>query len=408
MGVCTQEFGGLSMWLVNVINILTGNFDEPGGYMFTTPAIDLKPHASKGHVNKWSSRVRGLPEVGSELPSSVMAEEILTPGEGQIKAMIINAGNPVLSTPNGLQLENAFKSLDFMVSIDIYLNETSKLANIILPSATGLENDLYDIVFHSLAVRNTAKYSKALFQKADGAKYDWQIFRALRKAYLKKSGKLGVSRRIKLMIEEAIPVEKMLDMALKQGPHKRQVNIKKLKDNPHGIDLGSLQSQMPAALYSQDKKINLFPDEIATDIPRLKERFDSFSIKKDEFLLIGRRQLRTCNSWLHNSPRLIKNNPCNLLLHPDDATKLKLNGSKSVKVSSKVGEVTLAYEITEEIMPGTVSLPHGWGHLGDIRMDVASTSPGVSINDLTDENFVDLLTGNAALNGVPVKIEAIS
>jgi len=408
MGVCTQEFGGLSMWLVNVINILTGNFDEHGGYMFTTPAIDLKPHASKGHVNKWSSRVRGLPEVGSELPSSVMAEEILTPGEGQIKAMIINAGNPVLSTPNGLQLENAFKSLDFMVSIDIYLNETSKLAHIILPSTTGLENDLYDIVFHSLAVRNTAKYSKALFQKADGAKYDWQIFRALRKAYLKKSGKLGISRRIKLMLEEAIPVEKMLDMALKRGPHKGRVNIKKLKDNPHGIDLGSLQSQMPAALYSQDKKINLFPYEITTDIPRLKDRFDSFSIQKDEFLLIGRRQLRTCNSWLHNSPRLIKNNPCNLLLHPDDATKLKLNGCKSVKVSSKVGEVTLAYETTEEIMLGTVSLPHGWGHLGDIRMDVASTSPGVSINDLTDENFVDLLTGNAALNGVPVKIEAIS
>jgi len=217
MGACTQEFGGLSMWLVSVINILTGNFDEPGGYMFTSPAIDLKPYSSRGHINRWSSRVRGLPEVGSELPSSVMAEEILTPGKGQIRAMVINAGNPVLSTPNGIQLEKAFKSLDFMVSIDIYINETSKLANIILPTATGLEVDLYDIIFHSLAVRNTSKYSKALFKPADGVKYDWQIFRTLRKTYLQKMGKLGLVKRIKLMIEHSVSVEKMLDIALKRG-----------------------------------------------------------------------------------------------------------------------------------------------------------------------------------------------
>ena len=277
MGVCTQEFGGMCMWLVNVLNILTGHFDEAGGYMFTTPAIDLKPQISKGHIAKWKSRVRGLPEVGGELPSSVMAEEILTPGEGQIKAMIISAGNPVLSTPNGVQLEKAFKSLDFMVSIDIYINETSKLADIILPPATGLETDLYDIIFHTLAVRNTSKYSEALFDKADGAKYDWEVFRALRVAYLKPLKKLTLSKRIKLGITHLLSPEKMLDILLKRGPYKNEVSIKKLKKHPHGIDLGALKSQMPESLYHKDKKINLFPEEIKEDLQRVKQKFRAFN-----------------------------------------------------------------------------------------------------------------------------------
>lgn len=407
MGACTQEFGGMSMWLVNVINILTGNFDEPGGYMFTTPAIDLKPHASRGHVNRYSSRVRNLPEVAGELPSSVITEEIMTEGEGKIRAMIINSGNPVLSTPNGVKLEEAFQSLDYMVSIDIYLNETSKLANIILPTATGLENDLYDLVFHGLAVRNTTKYSKALFKPEKGAKYDWEVYRALRKAYLKKVGKFGLKKRIKTFLEDQVSVEKMLDMALKRGPYKDQLTIDKLKKNPHGIDLGPLKSQMPDALYNNDKMINLFPTVISKDLERVKARLENFLAEKNEFLLIGRRQLRTCNSWLHNSPRLIKNNPCDLYIHPKDVEKLNLNGSGKVKVKSKVGEIIIEYKVTEEIMPGTISIPHGWGHTGEVKMNVATTNPGVSINDLTDENFVDELTGNAALNGVPVELEAV-
>ncbi|MEP2025096.1 MAG: molybdopterin-dependent oxidoreductase [Reichenbachiella sp.] len=405
MGVCTQEFGGMCMWLVNVINILTGHFDEPGGYMFTTPAIDLKPQISRGHVAKWKSRVRGLPEVGGELPSSVMAEEILTPGEGQIKAMVISAGNPVLSTPNGIQLEKAFESLDFMVSIDIYINETSKLANIILPTATGLETELYDIIFHTLAVRNTSKYSPALFSKSNGAKYDWEVFRALRVAYLKSMNKLSLAKRIKIGISHLFSPEKMLDILLKRGPYKNGLSIKKLKKNPHGIDLGALKSQMPESLYHKDKKIDLFPSEIKVDLHRVKQKLDSF--QPDDFLLIGRRQLRTCNSWLHNSQRLLKNNSCHLFLHPKDAEKLGLNGNSTVKVSSKVGQVVVPFETTEEIMQGVVSLPHGWGHKGNIKLDIASTSPGTNINELTDDNFVDQLTGNAAINGVPVSLEAM-
>ncbi|MEP3389601.1 MAG: molybdopterin-dependent oxidoreductase [Reichenbachiella sp.] len=402
MGVCTQEFGGMCMWLVNVLNILSGHFDEPGGYMFTSPAIDLKPQISKGHIGKWKSRVRGLPEVGGELPSSVMAEEILTPGKGQIKAMIISSGNPVLSTPNGAQLEKAFESLGFMVSIDIYINETSKLADIILPTATGLETDLYDIIFHTLAVRNTSKYSPALFDKAEGAKYDWEVFRALQMTYLKSMNKMSLSKRLKIGIAHLFSPEKMLNILLKRGPY--DLSIKKLKQQPHGIDLSALKSQMPDSLYLKDKKINLLPNEIKEDLKRVKKKLDTF--KPDDFLLIGRRQLRTCNSWLHNSQRLLKNNSCQLFLHPKDAKKLGLQEKNSIKVSSRVGQVVVPFETTEEIMQGVVSLPHGWGHKGKIKLDVASTSPGTNINELTDENFVDLLTGNAAVNGVAVKLEA--
>lgn len=402
MGVCTQEFGGMCMWLVNVLNILTRHFDELGGYMFTSPAIDLKPQISKGHIGKWKSRVRGLPEVGGELPSSVMAEEILTPGKGQIKAMIISSGNPVLSTPNGAQLEKAFESLDFMVSIDIYINETSKLADIILPTATGLETDLYDIIFHTLAVRNTSKYSPALFDKAEEAKYDWEVFRALKMTYLKSMNKMSLSKRLKIGIAHLFSPEKMLNILLRRGPY--DLSIKKLKQQPHGIDLGALKSQMPDSLYHKDKKINLLPNEIKEDLKRVKQKLDTF--KPDDFLLIGRRQLRTCNSWLHNSQRLLKNNSCQLFLHPKDAEKLGLQEKNSIKVSSRVGQVVVPFETTEEIMQGVVSLPHGWGHKGKIKLDVASTSPGTNINELTDENFVDLLTGNAAVNGVAVKLEA--
>lgn len=406
MGVCTQEFGGLSMWLVNVVNILTGNFDEPGGAMFTTPALDVKPFATKGHINKWSSRVRKLPEFANELPVSTLAEDILQEGDGQIKGMIINSGNPVLSTPNGAQLREAFKSLDFMVSIDIYINETSSLANIILPPATGLEVDHYDIVFHSLAVRNTAKYSEALYKPAKGMKYDWQIFKALKWSYLKKTGRYGLKSRLNALIDPWVTPRKLIAAGLKRGPYKN-LNLKRLKSEPHGVDLGELKSQLPKGLYTKNQKIHLFPSEIKNDLSRAKERLTTYIAAPGTLLLIGRRQLRTCNSWLHNSHRMLKNNSCTLYIHPKNADDIGLSESGVVKVKSKVGHVSLPFERTSEIMEGTVSIPHGWGHIGEIKMDVATTNPGVSINDLTDDQFIDQLTGNAALNGLQVRVEPI-
>lgn len=404
LGVCTQEFGGLCMWLVNVINILTGNFDEPGGAMFTTPAIDVKPHTSKGHINRWQSRVRKLPEFGNELPVATLAEDILTPGDGQIRGMIINAGNPVLSTPNGSQLKKAFESLGFMVSIDIYLNETSSLANIILPPATGLEVDHYDLVFHSLAIRNTAKFSPALFKPSKEAKYDWQIFRELTKRYLKKTDGYSLKKCLEMTVKNNISIKKSIEIGIKRGPQVKNIDIKALFKNPHGIDLGPLESQLPEALYTANSMINIFPNEMEKDLKRVSDRLKKSSKEPQGFLLIGRRQLRTCNSWMHNSPRLMKSNTCTLFVHPEDAESVGLNGSKMATVKSRTGEVTLPYELTNEIMKGTLSIPHGWGHQGNIKLAVAQSNPGVSINDITDETFIDELTGNAALNGVPVQL----
>lgn len=407
MGACTQEFGGLAMWLVNALNIVTGNFDEPGGAMFASPAVDIKPITTKGHIGRWSSRVRKAPEFANELPVATLAEDILETGEGQIRAMIINAGNPILSTPNGTQLKTAFESLDFLVSIDIYINETSSLADIILPPATGLEVDHYDIVFHSLAVRNTAKYSQALFKLEKGAKYDWQIFKGLKKAYLKKKGNYGIKKRLYSLIDDFITPERMLSQALKKGNWSDIINLSKLKKNPHGIDLGSLTSQLPEGLYTEDKKINLVPNELKIDLNRLEEKLSLKQKQDTKLQLIGRRQLRTCNSWLHNSERMLKSNSCTAMIHPKDAIKAGLNGSNIVRIKSRVGTIDIPYELTENIVEGTLSVPHGWGHLGDIHLAVASSNPGASINDLTDDQFMDQLTGNAALNGVEVEIERI-
>lgn len=376
--------------------------------MFTSPAIDIKPVSTKGHIGKWSSRVREAPEFANELPVATLAEDILVPGKGQIKAMIINAGNPILSTPNGTQLKTAFESLDFLVSIDIYINETSSLADIILPPATGLEVDHYDIVFHSLAVRNTSKYSQALYKPVKGAKYDWQIFKGLKKAYLKKKGNYGIKKRLYGLIDDLITPERMLSQALKKGNWSKEINISKLKKSPHGIDLGPLASQLPEGLYTKDKKINLVPDEVKNDLKRLNKKLNQKTNKLGKLHLIGRRQLRTCNSWLHNNERMLKSNSCTAMIHPKDANKAGLNGSNMVRIKSRVGTIEIPYKLTENIMEGTVSVPHGWGHFGGIRLNVASSNPGVSINNLTDDNFIDQLTGNAALNGVEVEIERVA
>lgn len=216
---------------------------------------------------------------------------------------------------------------------------------------------------------------------------------------------MSMAKRIKLGITHLFSPEKMLDILLKRGPYKKDLSIKKLKKHPHGIDMGALQSQMPESMYHKNKKINLFPEEIKEDLQRVKQRLESF--QPEDFLLIGRRQLRTCNSWLHNSQRLLKNNSCDLFMHPTDAKKLGLDNGDNIKVTSRVGQVVVPFKITEEIMQGVVSLPHGWGHKGEIKLDIASTSPGTNVNELTDENFVDQLTGNAAVNGVPVTLSAL-
>jgi anaerobic selenocysteine-containing dehydrogenase len=326
---------------------------------------------------------------------AALAEEMLTPGEGQIKAFITNSGNPVLSTPNGTQLENALQNLEFFVAIDIYINETTCHANIILPPATGLETAHYDLIFHHLAVSNHAKYSEATLPKTEGAKYDWEIFEELRnRLTLSPGGTLKAPRD---------PADK-LELGLKSGTYK--LSLEQLRENPHGIDLGALEPRLPERLLTPNKRLQLAPDLLVADLTRAKIELEQPS---PELVLIGRRELRSNNSWMHNSERLVRGkNRCTLMIHPTDAAKKGISEGSSVQVVSRVGSVELPAEITENIMPGVVSIPHGYGHTRNgIKLEVASQNAGVSINDLTDELELDDLTGNAAFCGVNVNVQMI-
>lgn len=396
MGVSVQKFGGLCQSLINAINILTGNFDRQGGAMFPAPAFDLLQASKGGEIfNRWQSRVRKLPEFMSELPVAALAEEILTEGDGQIKALVTSCGNPVLSTPNGSQLDKALQNLEFMVSIDFYINETTRHANIILPPVCNLESSHFDIIFNTFAVRNTAKYSEALFKNPEGTKHDWEIFQELVWRLERKNGEFKPE-----------PPEVKLNLGLMFG--KYQLSLEKLKSNPHGIDLGELQPSLPTRLFTKDKRINLAPEVFVKDLERLKNEENFTENSEFPFCLIGRRNLRDDNSWLHNSERLMKGkNRCTVLINPKDAESLNLENNQVVKISSRVGNVEIPCEITENIACGVISIPHGYGHShAGIQLDTAKNHAGASINDLTDEMEIDELTGNAALNGVRVKISA--
>ncbi len=398
LGLSTQEFGGLCQWLVNVLNVITGNLDIQGGALFTKPAIDIvgmsKMTGKTGSFNKRQSRVHKLPEFTGEFPVATLADEILTEGTDQIKIMITIAGNPVLSTPNGQHLEKAFESLEYMVAIDIYLNETTKHADIILPTTTGLETPLYDLVFHQFAIRNTAKYSEILFEKKENQRHDWEILKEL-------------STRISGQ-ENPLNLEQTLDYILQFSSYQEpKLSVEELKKHPHGIDYGDLKPQLPKRLFTDDKKVQLAHPLFVADLKRLYERF----IRKEDvypFYLIGRRHLRSNNSWMHNSERMIKGRErCTLLIHSKDADTLNIKESQKVTVTSNVGEIKIPIEITDTMMQGVVSIPHGWGHHREgTNMEIAQKNAGVSLNDLTNNMQLDTLTGNADFSGTRVKIEA--
>ena len=410
VGVSTQEFGGLCQWLINVLNIVTGNFDRAGGAMFALPAFDPftipESIAPRGGFARWHSRVRKLPEFSGELPVAVLAEEILTEGPGQIKALVTCAGNPVLSTPNGRELDQALASLEFMVSLDFYVNETTRHAHIILPPTSPLERNNYDIAFNILAVRNTAKFSPALFAPQGETKDDWEILLELQ-TRIENDGLRGSLKR--QFMKRLLPPDRILDLGLRFGPHK--LSLRRVRDAVHGIDLGALEPCMPGRLRTADKRVALAPEPMVKDIERVKERLLGASAHLNGHLsLIGRRQLRSNNSWMHNTERLVKGNPakppCTILMHPADAAQRDLTAGEQVLVRSKVGEIVVPVEISKEMMPGVVSIPHGWGHDREgNQLSVAQQHAGASINDLTDNQAVDALCGTAAFNGTPVTVE---
>lgn len=388
IGLSTQSFGGLCQWLVNALNAITGNLDEPGGMMWPRPAYDLLQNARPGetHAGRWRSRVRGLPEFDGEFPVATLADEMLTPGPGQVRAFVTSAGNPVLSTPHGAQLDGALGALDFMVSIDTYLNETTRHADVILPPAHGLEVEHYDVIFHHFAVRNTARYSEALFPLEPEQRYDWQIFEALRERMTGKAGKNPRER---------------LDAGLRAGPY--ATSLDDVRANPHGVDYGPMQPCMPQRLLTANGRIDLAPPAFVADLARLEAHLAEPAA---ELVLIGRRQLRSNNSWMHNAPRLMRGpDRCTLMLNPADANARGIATGDRVVVRSAVGAVTVPAEVTDALMPGVASLPHGFGHArSGARAAVAAINPGASYNDLADPDRLDELTGNAALSGIPVEV----
>ena len=418
IGVSTQEFGGACQWLINVLNTVTGNLDRPGGAMFTLPAFDpvTAPQAlaARGSFGRWHSRVRKLPEFAGEFPVAALAEEILTEGPGQIKALVTLAGNPVLSTPNGRELDQALSSLEFMVSIDCYVNETTRHARIILPPTSPLERGHYDIAFNLLAVRNTTKYSPPLFERPADARHDWEILIELQ-TRMQDDGMRGLMKR--KFVKKFVGPERMLDLGLRFGPYGAKLNpfssgltLRKVRNAVHGIDLGPLKPCLPGRLRTPDKRIALAPEIFLKDIERVKARFFSAPVAESNghLLLIGRRQLRSNNSWMHNYPRLLRGKPpCTLLMHPTDAANRDLIGGQTVVVRSRVGSITVPLEITDEMMPGVVSIPHGWGHArSGVQLNTAQQHAGASINDLTDNQSIDILSGTAAFSGTLVDVSA--
>ncbi|TCO74697.1 molybdopterin oxidoreductase family protein [Chromatocurvus halotolerans] len=402
MGVSTQEFGTLCQWLIAMINIATGNLDRPGGSLFTLPAVDQVSNTGPGGFARHHSRVRQLPEFDRELPSSALADEITTPGEGQIRALFTGAGNPVLSTPNGRQLDEALASLEFMVSLDPYLNETTRHADIILPPTSPLEHDHYDLAFHMNAMRNTARYNPPIFERAEGCLHDWEIFSALGER---------IANRLGLEPKPAQPPHAMIDAGLRAGPYseargsEHALTLEKLKRNPSGIDLGPLQPQLPERLFTADHMIHCAPPPVLADLDRLR-RHHLAADNVGQLRLIGRRHVRSNNSWMHNYHRLVKGRDrCALMVHPDDLAARGLADGARAELASRTGTLTVTLEASEDIMPGVVSLPHGYGHdRAGIRMQTARANAGVSCNDITDDRFLDGLSGNAAVNGVPVTL----
>jgi anaerobic selenocysteine-containing dehydrogenase len=419
MGLSTQAHGVMCQWAIQVINLLTGNVDREGGALLTSPAVNLIQTGlmGAGHFDAWRSRVRGAPEFSGELPVSVMAEEMLTPGKGQLRALVTSCGNPVLSTPNGRQLDEALGQLDFMVSIDFYLNETTRHAHVILPPTCGVEHDHYDLVFLHLAVRNIARYSEAVVPPPDGALHDWQIYLELASRYARRiwaSERSTARQRLMGMVTRGLmrhlTPRRLLAIGLKRG--RSGLTLQRLLDQPQGVDLGPLKPSLVAGLQKRQRRIDLLPLAIRQELPNLVALFAAPAATAPQaaapntLKLIGRRDVRSNNSWMHNSARLVSGKPrCTLWIHPDDAQARQLTEGQTVTVRSRVGHVQVPVHITTDIRPGVVSLPHGWGHdRTGIVLQVAQAHAGASINDLTDDRLTDRISANAAFSAVPVWI----
>ena len=442
IGTTTVEFGTLTSWLIDVVAILTGNLDEPGGSMFPRSAVErVRPNRTGRpyRVGRWHSRVNGNPEVQGELPAGDLPAEILEPGEGQTKMMFTIAGNPVLSCPDGDRMDEAFASLDAMVSVDIYLNETTRHADVILPPASPLEKDHFDIAFYNLSIRNVANYSPAVFDTGQAGEDDIiarlamivmgmgdgdpdvvhdQLLTQILNGEVGAAGGPVEGRdadELAALVTGTSGSERVLDALIRTGPYGDAfganpdgLTVEKLRENPHGIDLGPLQPRLPAALDTPEGRIDLWAGPFLDELARLEQRAVEWA-GDGRLRLIGRRHLRSNNSWMHNVEVLVKGKPrCTLQLHPSDAAELGITDGGKASVESRVGRLVVDVEVTDVVMEGVVSLPHGWGHgQAGTRMAVAAANAGVNSNVLTDPIALDPVSGTSVLNGIPVEVAPV-
>lgn len=437
IGLCNQEFGTLASWLVDVVNIVTGNFDTEGGMMFGKPAAMPLTWAAdtkltgEPEFGRWTSRVRGAPEILGQVPCSCLAEEIATPGEGQIKGLITIAANPVISVPESAQLEAALPELDCMISIDNYLNETTRFAHVILPGPSPLESPHFDELIWAWAVGSGAKWSDQLYALPDGAVPEWEIlarlgwyctggsdedydFQALDDGWFSVLCQMhGRDPAETLPLYDHGGPERMIDLALRMGPwgdrygeNPDGLDLEKVKAAEHGIDLGPMVPRAAEVVGTPSGRIELAHPYLLGDLPRLREALDR---DPDGMVLVSRRHIRSKNSWMHNVKVLVKGKDrCTLLVHPDDAAGIGLTDGARARVTSEAGSLEVPVEISDEMMPGVVCLPHGWGHdRPGTRLSVAREHAGVNNNLLAPGHFVDELSGNAAVNGIPVEVSPV-
>jgi anaerobic selenocysteine-containing dehydrogenase len=445
IGTCTQEFGTLASWLVEVLNVLTGNLDREGGSMFANPIAwsitSLRPpeFAEGFELGRFESRVRGAPEVLGQFPLSCLAEEIATPGEGQIKALFTIAGNPVLTAPDATRLDAALPGLECMVSVDNYLNETTRHAHVILPGLSPFEQPHYDELIWSWALRNAGKYSPVLFQPRSDHPGEWRILLTLagmlqgsapEKIAPEQIDQLFFAGLVATMTsQEGFAIagrdpgeivaqagepgpERLLDFAIRTGPwgdaygeRPDGLTLEHLKREPNGIDRGALTPRLDEVLQTASGRIELAPEYICADVPRLRDRL---SHEPQGLVLVSRRHVRSKNSWMHNLPSLMTGRDrCTLLIHPDDATRRGLADGGLARIRSSAGSIEAPVEVSDAMLPGVVSLPHGWGHdKPGARLSVARERAGVCNNVLAPGELIDVPSNNAVVNGIPVEVDA--
>lgn len=434
IGLCNQEFGTLASWLVDVVNLITGHFDVEGGLMWGTPVsaplawLNNTDVTGEPTFGRWRSRVRGAPEVLGQVPASCLAEEIATPGDGRIRLLVTVAANPVISVPDSARLEEALPELDCMIALDNYVNETTRFAHVILPGVSPLESPHLDELMWGWAMRSAIKWSDALYARPDGAPDEWEI--EARLGWLLGGGRnadfdlaalddgwfSALCRMHGLDPDDILPrydhggPERMIDLSIRMGPwgdrygdNPGGLTLAEVQAHPEGLDFGPMVPRVDEMVRTPSGRIQLTPDYLVSDLPRLRDRMNQGA---DGLVLVSRRHLRSKNSWMHNVEVLVKGRDrCTLIIHPDDAAAARVVDGGRARVTSEAGSVEVGVEVSDEMMRGVVSLPHGWGHdRPGTRLSVAREHAGVNSNLLAPGHFVDALSGNAAVNGIPVEV----